>query len=275
VANDGVHIYNNQALVHGEVYSPAKRAEYQRAVVAEAVARARMEIDRGLVATVVQNYYGLLSAERKHANAQRSVAEAQRFVDITQKQEGGGEVAHSDVVKAEIQLGQRQREAQDAQLVLERSRIALGVLLFPNYGQNFAIVDDLEALPALPPFLEAQERATKNNPEIHAAEATVRQETLGVSVARGAFYPTLSFDYFFGINANQYAIYNRNQQRNLGSVAQGTLTIPVWTWGATRSKVRQAELRLRQANVELSAAQRLLLGNLDALYLKHRRQRRS
>jgi outer membrane protein TolC len=55
VANDGPHIYNQQAVVHGDLYAPAKRAEYQRTVAAEAVARAKVEIAaRGLVATVVQ-----------------------------------------------------------------------------------------------------------------------------------------------------------------------------------------------------------------------------
>src|SRR5579862_6163666 len=39
VANDGVHVYTNQAIVHGEIFSPGKRADYQRAIAAEAVAR--------------------------------------------------------------------------------------------------------------------------------------------------------------------------------------------------------------------------------------------
>jgi outer membrane protein TolC len=49
-------------------------------------------------------------------------------------------------------------------------------------------------------------------------------------------------------------------------VAQATLTIPVWTWGATESKVRQAELREKQAQLELTFAQRQLMANLNASY---------
>jgi outer membrane protein TolC len=49
-------------------------------------------------------------------------------------------------------------------------------------------------------------------------------------------------------------------------VAQATLTIPVWTWGATESKVRQAELREKQARLELTFAQRQLMANLNASY---------
>src|SRR5689334_20777419 len=34
VANDGPHIYNNQAIVHGDIFAPGKRADYRRALAA-------------------------------------------------------------------------------------------------------------------------------------------------------------------------------------------------------------------------------------------------
>jgi outer membrane protein TolC len=55
---------------------------------------------------------------------------------------------------------------------------------------------------------------------------------------------------------------------NLGSVAQAQMTIPLWTWGATRSKVRQAQLHLQQAKNDLSLTQRTLLANLNSFYLE-------
>ena len=55
------------------------------------VARAKADVaGRGLVATVVQNYYTLVAAGRKAASAQQSLREAQQFLDITQRQENGG-----------------------------------------------------------------------------------------------------------------------------------------------------------------------------------------
>ncbi|MEO8049304.1 MAG: TolC family protein, partial [Acidobacteriota bacterium] len=92
VANDGVHIYNEQAVMHQEALSLVRRGELNRALSAEAVARARVDVAaRGLSLTVVQYYYAIAVAQRKYANAQRSVQEAQRFFDITQQLEKGGE----------------------------------------------------------------------------------------------------------------------------------------------------------------------------------------
>ena len=145
VSNDGVHVYNNQAIVHGDIFDLEKRADYRKTQVAEAVARAKAEIAaRGLVATVTENYYAMVSAMRKFANAQQSQREAEQFLDITRKQERGGEVAHSDSVKAEIQFVQRQRETEEAQLALDKARIGLAVLLFPDFRQDFTVVDDLD-----------------------------------------------------------------------------------------------------------------------------------
>src|SRR5260370_37456243 len=78
--------------------------------------------------------------------------------------------------------------------------------------------------------------------------------------------PSLSFDYFFGINANQFAAHNREGLNLLGSVAQAQLNIPIWNWGAARSKVKQAELQLRQAQQDLSFTQRQLLAELNQFY---------
>ena len=86
-----------------------------------------------------------------------------------------------------------------------------------------------------------------------------------VAVARAAHLPTLVLDYLYGIDANQFATYN-GDIRNLGYAATATLNIPVWHWGAIESRVKQAELQQHQAKVELSAAQRQAVADLQSFY---------
>ena len=267
VSNDGPHVYNQQALVHGDLFAPGKRAEYHRALAAEAVARARADVaSRGLVAVVVQDYYAMVVAERKIENARQALREARQFLDVTEQQERGGEAAHSDVIKAQILVEQRQRDAEDGQLALDKARLAFAVLLFPDFRQDFSVEDDLDGAAALPPFPQVQEMAGRNNPDMHAAQAAVQQQTHAVESARAALLPTLSFDYFFGINANQFALHDPDHLNNLGSVAQAQLTVPLWTWGAARSKIRQAQIGLEQARNDLTFTQRQLLSTLQAFY---------
>src|SRR6184192_2617432 len=75
-----------------------------------AVAKARAEIAaRGLVVTVVQDYYAVAAAQQKLLSAQKTADEGDRFFKLTQDLEHGGEVAHSDVIKAELQAQDRRR----------------------------------------------------------------------------------------------------------------------------------------------------------------------
>ena len=253
VANDGPNIYNAWGVVHGDVFAPARWADYKSAAAAAAVARARADVAaRGLVATVVESYYGVVAAVRKAASAQQGLAEAKQFLDITTRQEQGGEVAHSDVVKAQIQVSARQRDAEDAELTALKSRLALSVLVFPDFRETFTVVDDLQDAPPLPPLAAVTESAGASSPDVRAAEAAVRQESAGVWSARSEYLPSISFDYFYGIDANQFAIYNPEHQRLLGSAAQAQVSIPLWNWGATQSRLRQAELRAEQAQADLS-----------------------
>lgn len=278
VANDGVHIYNEQAVVHEEALSLVRHGEINRALAAEAFARAKADVAaRGLNQTVIQDYFAIVSAQRKLVNAETSVRESQNFFELTQKQEQGGEAAHADVIKAQIDLQTRQRDRQEAQLGIEKAKIALGVLIFPTVSSDFAVVDDLQSAAPLPEMGEAQAGAVSTSPDLKAATAGVQEAGWEVTVARYGFLPSLGLDFFYGIDANQFAIHTRypnepgrEPRLNLGYVAQATLNIPVWTWGATRSKVKQAELKRDQAQLDLTLAQRTLQGNVAAYYVEAR-----
>jgi len=269
VPNDGPRLYTNMANVHADIFAPGKRADYQAAIAAEAVARAKVEIAaRGLTATVVQNFYGMAVAQRHLNNARRGLQEAQQFVDITRKQEAGGEAARSDVVKAQLTLDQRQRDVQDAQLASDKARIGFAVFLFADFRQDYAVADDLDRLTPLSAFSEIEALAQNNNPDIRAAQSTVTQETFGIKSARSAFLPTLSLDYWVGIQAREYALHDALGQNNVGNYVVASMNVPVWNWGATRSKVKQAELKLEQARTDLSFTHRQLLSNLNSYYLE-------
>lgn len=271
IANNGVHEYISQGDVHQE-FSLAALADYRKASAALAVARARSEIAaRGLVLTVVQTYYGFVMAQRKYATAQRAEAEAQRFFDISQKLERGGEVAHSDVIKAQIQYQEQERADKEAELEMNRSRLELAVLVFPDFNQNFSAIDDLQTPEPLPSFPEVQSAAANQNPDLRAALAALKEANHEVTSAWNGFLPTLSIDYFYGIDSNHFAVNSVDPTtgqpvHNLGYAGTATLQLPVWNWGSNRSKLKQADLRRDQARVELSFAQRRLLANLHDFY---------
>jgi outer membrane protein TolC len=266
IANNAVHEYLSQANVH-ESLDLAGVSNFRRASAAAAVARARAEIaSRGLVVTVVQGYYSLGAAQQKLQAAQKASEEGDRFFKLTQDLEQGGEVAHSDVIKAELQMNDRRRQLQEAQLTFLNARLDLAVLIFPDFNENYEVADDLHSPVPLPTLGEVQQQAARENPDVRAALEVVRAASADVTGARAGYLPSLSLDYWYGIDAQRFAVNGPNGVSNLGTAASATLNIPIWNWGATQSRIKQADLRRTQAQRELSLAQRKLLAEIKSLY---------
>ncbi|HUI43095.1 MAG TPA: TolC family protein, partial [Terriglobia bacterium] len=275
VTNDGVHVYRGWGVLRQDLTPNLFTLNgYRRASAAELAAGAKQEIARrGLNVTVTRSYYALVVGQRKYAAAQQSLEQARKFLSMAEDREKGGEAAHSDVIKAEIQFEQQQQAFSEARLAMENTRLGLAVLLFPALNENFTVVDDLDQGPALPSFDEARGLAMRGNPDLRAALEALHEASLDVSAARNSFLPTLTLEADYGIESNSFALRSPvsadlkgGVQNNLGDFITANLQIPVWDWGALRSKLHQAEWRRQQARVNLTAAQRNMVSNLYSAY---------
>ncbi|HEX7797880.1 MAG TPA: TolC family protein [Vicinamibacterales bacterium] len=275
VSNDGVNLWREWAIARGDITAGTfLRTPVKRAQAAEAAADARAEVARrGLAVTVTQRYYALVSAEHHYATSQQAVAQAQRFYDIAQRQQRLGQVAQADVIKAEISYRQQEQAFRDATLQIENARLALAVLLFPTFTQNFTVVDDLSVAALLPPFPDVRQMAGRENPDVRAATEALRVAEQEVSSARQAFLPTFIYDAIYGIEANEFALHSVDVAQpelgvlpNLGYFVTLNLAVPIWDWGTTRSKVRQASSRRTLAQVQLTQTQRQVISNLYTFY---------
>src|SRR5258708_39514930 len=66
VANDGPHVYNEQAILHQELLSLIRRGEINRAAAAEAVARAKADgAAPGMNSTFMQKSYAIMAQQPK------------------------------------------------------------------------------------------------------------------------------------------------------------------------------------------------------------------
>jgi outer membrane protein TolC len=275
VSNDGVHVYRAWGVLHQDLSAnTVLLTAYKRAIAGEALAKIRIEIaQRGLNLTVTRNYYALVTAQRRYATAQQAVQQAQRFLELSQEQERLGQAAHADAVKAELQFQQQKLGFEDATLAMESARVTLAVLLFPTFNENFTVVDDLDSAQPLPAFPEIQSMAEKENPDLRAANEALRQATLDVRGAKNAFLPALNIDAVYGIEANAFALHSTVAAApelgvlpNPGYFITAVLNVPVWDWGALKSRVRQTQVREKQAQLQLTQQQRQLAANLYLFY---------
>ena len=266
IANNAVHEYVSQGSVT-ETIGGIGIAQYKFTEAAAAAAHAHFEVARrGLVVTVVANYYNVFAADAKLAASQRALDEANHFSTITAKRESNGEVAHADSVRSDLQVQQRQRELNDARVAADRARLDLGVMLFSDPGTPYTLTTSFDQFPALPSRSEVEAAAMANNPELKAAMESLRAAQHAVTAAKFALFPDLVLNYSYGIDAPQFAVKAPDGSRNLGYSASATLDIPVWDWFASRSRVHESVVRREQANTELTVTQRQLIASLKEAY---------
>jgi outer membrane protein len=265
IANNAAHEYISQGTAT-ETIGIQQFNALSRATAAEAVATAELEVARrGLVATVANLFYSSSTSARRVTVAERAAREAADVTQLTQQREAVREVAHADVVKAQLDQQQRERDLTDARLNADKARLELGVLLFPDprtpYSLNVPV-----GIPAVPPRADVEAALAKRNPELQSAIASMHLADLGVTAARAAYLPDLAFNYTYGIDATQFATHAPDGSRNLGYSASVTLDIPVWDWFTTRDRIRQSQINRTTARIILTNTQRKLLATLEESY---------
>ncbi len=264
IANNAVHEYVSQASIN-ETVGLRQFADVQLASANAARAAAELEIARrGLVAAVVGLYFGLAASEHKVHVAERAASESSSFTDLTAKREAAREVAHADVVKAQLLQQQRQRDLADARLAADKARLELGVLLFPDPRTPY--VTEPSAPPALASRADVEASAAAHNAELKSALAALRAGDAAVLGARAAYLPDVGLNFSYGIDAAQFAVNGPGGFNNLGYSAVATVDIPVWDWLATEHRVKQSVIRRDAARVALTAAQRRVIAALDETY---------
>ncbi len=271
VANDSrPREYIAQGIVD-ETLSMTGAAAVHRAQAQAAVASAEQEIARrGLVVAVTGLFYSSLAADHKLTVAEQAAQEATGFARLTSEREQAREAAHADVLKAQLTEQQRNRDLEDARVAAEKTRLDLGVLLFPDPRTQYTLSAP-QAAPSLPSQTEVEQAAAKNNPELKSALAALSASNADLQAAWGALLPSVGFNFTYGIDANQLAANgpltpDGLRARNLGYSTSFTVNLPVWDWLAGEDKVKQSKIRRDAEQVALTSTQRQIVVRLEESY---------
>ncbi len=264
IANNAVREYASQG-VFSETLGFAQVAGIRLADANAARAAAELEVQRrGLVFTVVSLFYAVSAGGQKVAVATEAGQEAEQFLDITKKREAAREAPHADVLKAQLQQQQRQRDMAEAQVGAAKAAVELGALIYPDPLTRYKL--QTAEPPPLPEQSAIENLARQNNPELRSAMASLTVSQAETYGAKAALLPDLALNFTYGIDATNFGVNGPNGIHNLGYSMGAALDIPVWDWLTTERKIKAARLREGAAQTALTAAQRRLIANVAQLY---------
>ena len=160
-----------------------------------------------------------------------------------------------DALRTRVELQTRQQQLIQSKndFAIQKLTLARAIGLAP--GQQFELTDKSPYQPfEMPTVDEALKRAYASRSDFQAAMASVRAAEYSRQAAVAGYYPTVSF-------TGDYGIAGQHFDSNHGVFdVRGTVNIPIFTGGAVRAQILQADAQLQQARDRVDN----LRGQIDA-----------
>jgi outer membrane protein TolC len=256
VSADGIGVTDVFLNVAGDFDIAGRlRATVARSRALLAAAHAGTEVARrALAQAVIEAYYGLALASAQRRAAEGNLAAALEFENITSLLLSGGEVAPVDLTRAQLQTLTRRDELERTRVNEEVTAGALRVFVGYEFSRRIDTIDLSLAIPTDAEYRQFKADDVSRRPEFIQLEQELRAARQEVKIARADRLPSLSYLINGGFDTD--SLRGPRLKEHSGVQAIVTLSIPIFDWGATRSRERQAQLRLQLAENERTIALR-------------------
>ncbi len=256
IANNAISEYQALVNVSGDFDIAGKlRATLAKNRALLAAAHAGTDVaKRALAQAVLEAYYGLALAIAQRTAAEANLAAAEEFERITSLLLSGGEIAPVDLIRAHLQTIVRRDELERARANEEVAAGSLRVLVGYDFTRPISTTDLALVLPDDTEFQQFNPSDISRRPEFAQFEAQLRAARQDIRIARADRLPALSYSMNGGFDTD--SLKGARLKEHSGVSAAVSLTIPIFDWGVTRSKERQARLRVQVAENERTIALR-------------------
>jgi len=243
IASDAIGAYEAFVNVSGDFDIAGKlRATLAKHRALLAAAHAGTEVARrALVQAVIEGYYGLALAIAQRQAAERNLKAAEEFEHITALLLSGGEVAPVDLTRAQLQTLTRRDELERARANEQVAAGALRVLVGYEFTRPIITTDLALAIPTDAEYQQLKADDVSRRPEFTQFEQQLRAAREDIKIARADRLPSLSYSVNGGFNSD--SLKGPRLEEHTGVSAAISLTIPIFDWGASSSRERQARFR--------------------------------
>ena len=259
IASNAISEYQAYVNVAGDFdLSGRLRATLEKNRALLAAAHAGTEVARrALAQAVVESYYGLALASAQLHGAEENLAAAEEFERVTSLLLTGGEIAAVDLTRARLQTITRRDELERAQADEVVSAGALRTLVGFEFTRPISTTDLALTLPADGELQQFRVDDVNRRPEAGQFEAQLSAARQEARIARADRLPQFSYSILGGFDTDSFR--SARFKAHTGVSAGISLSIPIFDWGESKSKERQARLRAEIAENERTMALRGLV----------------
>ncbi len=260
LANNAISEYQALMNIAGDLdISGRLRATLAKNRALLAAAHAGTEVARrALAQAVTEAYYGLAFASAQRQAAEQNLRAAEEFERTTSLLLSGGEVAPVDLTRAQLQTTTRRDELERARANEEVAAGALRILVGYDFLKPIATTDLATSIPVDDEINRLTADMISGRPEFAQFEAERRAGEQEIRLAKADRRPQLSYSLSGGFDTDSFK--PARLKEHTGVSADFHLSIPIFDWGASKSRERQAGLRVQIAESQRAQALRGFAG---------------
>jgi outer membrane protein TolC len=201
---------------------------------------------RELVLATVDAYYALALTRQRRRLSDETLALAEGFVSIAESLKERGEGEEADVFRARTAAAAQRdqlEQARSAELAAMNLLRSLSGIDFSTQVLTAHLTDNV---PTASDFNSYTEDIIRSRPELAQIDAQAKATRAEARAARRELLPDLTYSLNGGFDAGDF----RPLGRYAGGSAIISLNIPIFNFGASRSRERQARLRSEQLDIQ-------------------------
>jgi len=204
---------------------------------------------RDLVVQAIGNAYLQIVADAARITAVQAQIDSDQavYTNATRRHDAGTAIG-IDVLRAQVELKQRQQQLVSVSNQFEKDKLTLGRVIGLPIGQDFSVSDPSSLLPLEGISIkEALDKAYEHRPDFLAAKARVAAAQFTLRSAEAERYPTATVNGYYGdqglrMFTNSHGVFN----------VTGSVQFNIFDGGRIKADILQngAELRNRRNELE-------------------------
>ncbi|MEM7367811.1 MAG: TolC family protein [Bacteroidota bacterium] len=194
--------------------------------------------------------------------------------DRTKKLVDAGSLAPADLLQIESQIATEELNVVNAQNQLELSYLALQQILNLDPNDKFGIeklsLDDPESELLPISAQDVYQYAASNQPSIRSADLGVESAMIGIDIAKGQRYPSVSVSGSAGTgysSGRELLTFNDQISQNVSGSLSAGLSIPIYNRRQAISSIERAEITLQNAEYVAQLRRQNLKQIIEQAYL--------
>ena len=201
---------------------------------------------RELILTTIDAYYALALTRQRRRLVDETLALAEGFVAVAESLKERGQGEEADVFRARTAAASQRDALEQARSAELAAMNLLRTLTGIDFSTHVLTAQLTDNVPTASDFNDYTEEIVRSRPELAQLDAQAKAARAEARAARRELLPELTYSLNGGFDAGDF----RPVGRYAGGSAIISLNIPVFNFGASRSRERQARLRSEQLDIQ-------------------------